>query len=69
MIEVICQGCGIPFQAKESLIKIGKGKFHSSSCANKFHSGKNIVEINGNKELIIKEAEKEMRGCFAVLSY
>ena len=34
-----------------------------------FHSGKNIVEINGNKELIIKEAEKEMRGCFAVLSY
>ncbi|MCX6760385.1 MAG: NUMOD3 domain-containing DNA-binding protein [Candidatus Nealsonbacteria bacterium] len=40
-VEVICKGCGIPFQAKESLIKIGKGRFHSSSCANKFHSGKN----------------------------
>ena len=34
-----------------------------------FHSGKNIVEINGNKGLIIKDTTKEMRGCFVILSY
>jgi hypothetical protein len=34
-----------------------------------FYSGKSEVEINSSKEINIKNSEKEMRGCFAILSY
>jgi len=50
-------------------LKYVKKMVQKISAKLEFHSGKNILEINGNKELIIKDAEKEMRGCFAILSY
>ena len=34
-----------------------------------FYSGKNLVKIDGGTEITISDAEKEIRGCFAILSY
>jgi hypothetical protein len=34
-----------------------------------FYSGKSEVKISGGKEIDIRDSNKEMRGCFAILSY
>jgi 5-methylcytosine-specific restriction endonuclease McrA len=43
-VNVICKYCGISFQVKPSVIKKGRGKYHSVECANLAKRNKKLSE-------------------------